>query len=68
MLATEGNFSEGDLDLMAMWGVGTKLFSPAAPRLNNDSSKLCKCLGYQLMLGPRKKTPFCISVADIGNT
>ena len=68
VLATEGNISEGDLNLMAMWGAGTKSFSAAAPRLNNDASKLCKCLGYQLMLGPRKKTAFWTSVTDIGNT
>lgn len=62
VLVAESNISE-NLGLVAIWGVGTKSFSAAAVRLNNNSS-----LGYQLMWGPREKTAFRISVTDIGNT
>lgn len=58
VLVTGGNIAEGDLNVTAMWGVETKSFSSAAPRLKNYSSKLCKCLGYQLMSGPREKSGF----------
>lgn len=53
---------------MTMWEVDTKSFSAAAPRLKNYFCKLCKCLGYKLMLVTRKKRTFWISVTDIGNT
>lgn len=58
----------GDLSLMHMWGIGTKLFSAATTRPINDPSKLCKCLGYKQMSEPRQKVAFWISVTDIGNT